>query len=437
MEQFVHGSMLEPYFRYLRLKAERASDSNQMRLSTPVQAHSLLGTHNVPGFKNVFEMTSRRMSLKFKGIPNVGDIIPTAASSYIDTLHADEACLARIALRCVIPSTRSDIAHYLSIHEDDAHSMLVALRHKGVLREASVSGKYILSILGAQPPTGSPEFIQLLPRLAVVGWMDAHGIDESSIDSEARDYFTIIDNVRPVEGKETKDIVVFDLLRAPEASPNIDPLQKGQLAYLFEKVYYSPIHEAALFATLAMPQTKDEVRDSDCAKPVNQILSDVWSKSQMYRFIDKDYRTTAYGERVIDTLSGTPLSSYRHLENLDMYHAIGDIRWENPIAYKEEFMRLVYSGLLYKILRADCGEPRAAAMVADAENVMFFLESLHKDSFYQPAILADKLGIDNTAAKNAYATAFRYGACGISTTSHPHLYKPVRKATKRRGRVKR
>jgi hypothetical protein len=315
--------------------------------------------------------------------------------------------------------------------------MLVALQHKGVLRVDPLSGgKYVLSLFGGQPPTGSPEFVQMLPRLAVVGWMDAHGIDESSIDPQARDYFTIVDNVRPVEGKETKDIVVFDLLRAPEASPDIDPLQKGQLAYLFEKVYYSPIHEAALFATLAMPQTKDEVRDSECAKPVNQILSDVWSKSQMYRFIDKDYRTTAYGERVIDTLSGTPLSSYKHLESLNMYSAKGDLMWENQIVYREEFMQLVYSGLLYKILQTDCGESRAAAMITDARNVRFFLESLHQDSFYQPAILADKLGIDDTAAKNAYATAFRYGACGISTTSHPHLYVPVRKAAKRRGRFK-
>ncbi len=439
MQRFTHGSILGPYFRYLQLKAERASVSNEMRASIPVQAHSLLGTKDVPGFKHMFEGTSHRVSLKFRGSPSAGDIIPTAASPYVETLRADEKSLARIALRCVVPSTRTDIARYLAMHEDDAHSMLVALRNKGIVREAPSSGKYTLSLLGDQPPTGSAEFIQMLPRLAMLGWMDAHGIDEASIDSQARDYFAIIDNVRPSEGKEaskeTKDIVVFDLLRAPEASPEIDPLEKGQLNYLFEKVYYSPIHEAVLFATLAMPQTKEDIRDSECSKPVNQILREVWSKSQMFRFIDKSYRTTAYGERVIDTLSGTPLSSYKHLDGLDMYNARGDIDWKNPAVYREEFMQLVYSGLLYKILRADCQESTAVSMMADPEKVKFFLESVSRDDFYQPAILADKLGIDDTAAKNAYATAFRYGACGISTSSHPHLYQPIRKATKRRGKV--
>ena len=420
--------MLEPYFRYLGLRSDRYSGPESMKLAAPVQVHSFLGTKKIPGYVDVFETTSKRIRKKFQG-GVVGDSIPTAACLGVPKLKLTELDLSRIALSCIVPSSRREVSRRLRIHQDTAQSILTALAHKKVVDALPGTDTYLFSILRKQPISGSPEFTSRLPDMAFLGWMDAQGLDEHSMDGPAKDYFTIVPTVKSETGKGTKDIIVFDMLRTPGASPGAQPLEKGQLSYLFERVYESPVHEAALFATLGMPQTMDEVRDAECSKPVSDVLDDVWSKARMYKFIDQEYRTTPHGERVMDTISGTPLSSYQHLDTIDRFLSKYDISWENPREYRSEFLKVIYTGLLHKVLSENCGAGTAMKMITDSSNVRFYLETLATDKFYQPSRLAEKLGIDDTAAKNVYANAFRYGACGVSTTSHPHLFKPTRKAT--------
>jgi len=413
-------SILDPYLRYLSLKAQRSQDLKDINIPS-VQVHSYFGLLDIPGFDRIFQATQESIREKYKARWPRPDTIPTAADDHMSKLKSSRKLLSHIALLCILPSSPTEIATQVSYHVDEVKPILVALRNKKVLREES-SGRFVLSIVGDVPPSGSPVFERSVVEAALKGWTETKARRE---DIDESPYATLVENIRPAQKKSVKSILVLDLIRAPRAYPDEKQVQAGQLSFLFEEIYPSPLREACLFASLSMPQTNQTLRDNS-STPVGNILGDVWGKARSYGFIDDELKTTPYGERVIATLTGTPLAPFRHIRSLDTYFS-KTTAFKLHSDYTSEFMKVVYSGVLYNVLAETCGLQEATQMVQSKSRVEYFLSTAPTPDFYLPKKLANRLKVDETVAKNALAQAFLYGACGISTVSHPHLYNLARK----------
>src|SRR5207249_7483488 len=96
--------------------------------------------------------------------------------------------------------------------------------------------------------------------------------------------------------------------------------------------------------------------------------------------------------------------------------------------YRTEFLRVIHAGVLYDALSRDCGQDVATGLMSNRASVEFFLKSTRNKDFYNPQLLASKLNIDLTAARNALSRSFLYGAAGTTTASHPDLYKITTRA---------
>jgi len=355
---------------------------------------------------------------KYKAHRPRPETIPTAADDHVDRLKSSKKLLSQIALLCILPSSASEIAERITYHADEVKPILVALKNKQVLKENS-QGRFILSIVADNPPSGSPAFENSVTDAALKGWVETKARKE---DIDNVPYATIVEDLRTANKKSVKNILVLDLLRAPKAYPDEKQVQSGQLSFLFEDIYSSPLEEACLFATLSMPQTSETLRDEPCSAPVSNVLRNVWGKAKAYGFIDDELKTTPYGERVIATLAGTPLAPFRHIKSLDEYCSM-PITFNADRNYNSEFMKVIYSGVLYHVLTESCGLEKATEIVQGKPHVDYFLSTVGTSDFYLPNKLANELKVDETLAKNALAHAFLYGACGISTTSHPHMYR--------------
>lgn len=415
------SSILGPYLKYISLKAQR-SQSLQGITVPSVQVHSYFGLKKIPGFDKVFLATQKSMKKKYQLRRPRPDTIPTAAEEHATHLLSNKRFLSNIALLCILPSNASEIAKGTGYHIDEVKPILTALRNKKILTERS--GRYTLSIVADNPPSGSTIFQKSVVEAALKGWVETKA-KRQDIDSVP--YATIVENIRPRGKKSVKNILVLDLLRAPNAYPEERQVQAGQLSFLFEEIYPSPLEEACLFATLSMPQTSEAFRDDTCSAPVANILGSMWGKAKTYGFIDSELKTTPYGERVIATLAGTPLAPFRHIRSLLEYISKPEPFKLHP-EYRSEFMKVIYSGVLYEVLAEGCGLRKATQIMRRRPRIEFFLSAVRTPDFYLPHKLANELEVDETSAKNVFTQAFRYGACGISTTSHPHLYHPTRKA---------
>lgn len=415
------SSILSPYLRYVSLKAQRSQSLQEITVPS-VQVHSYFGLKKIPGFDKVFLATQRTIQRKYQLRRPRPDTIPTAAEEHASHLVSNKKFLSNIALLCILPSTATEIAKRINYHIDEVKPILTALRNKKILTEESE--RYTLSIVADNPPSGSMNFQRSVVEAALKGWVETKAKRE---DIDSVPYATIVENVRPRGKKSVKNILVLDLLRAPNAYPEEEQVQPGQLSFLFEEIYPSPLEEACLFATLSMPQTNETLRDNTCSAHVSNILGSMWGKAKAYGFIDNELKTTPYGERVIATLAGTPLAPFRHIRSLLEYCSRPE-PFKLHRGYRSEFMKVIYSGVLYEVLAEGCGLRKATQIMRKRSRIEFFLSAVRTSDFYLPHKLANELEVDETSAKNVFAQAFRYGACGISTTSHPHLYHPTRKA---------
>jgi hypothetical protein len=408
--------LLDPYLRYISLKDQRNQASKDINIPS-VQLHSYFGLLGIPGYDKIFLETQANMREKYKAHWPKPETIPTAADGHVDQLKTSRKLLSQIALLCVMPSSPSQIAERVSYHVDEVKPILASLKNRQVLKENS-QGYYVLSLVADNPPTGSPLFEQSVIDAALKGWVETKARKE---DIDNTPYATIVEDIKTAHKKSVKNILVLDLLRAPKAYPDEKQVQPGQLGFLFEDVYSSPLEEACLFATLSMPQTSNSLRDEFSSALVSNMLRKVWGQAQDFGFIDSELKTTPYGERVIATLTGTPLAPFRHMKTLDQYCS-RSASFEIDENYGTEFTKVIYSGVLYDVLSESCGLEKATQIVQYKPHVDYFLSIVRTPDFYLPNKLANELKVDETSAKSVLAQAFRYGACGISTASHPHLY---------------
>jgi hypothetical protein len=413
-------SVLNPYLRYIALKAQRNQGLREINIPA-IQVHSYFGQKGITGFDKVFLSTQETMRKKYGRSHPRPETIPTSADCSVESLKSNKKLLGEVALYCTMPSTTLEISKRIMYNVDEVKQILIALKNKEIVKE--FNGRFVLSIVADSPPSGSPNFEKAVVEAALKGWVETTARSE---DIDEIPYATIIEDVKPKGRKSVHNILALDLLRAPSACPDEKEVQPGQLRFLFEEVYQSPLEEACLFATLGMPQSSGELRDETCSAPVNKILGNVWGKARDFGFINDELRTTPYGERVISTLVGTPLAPFRHIKTL-LDYCSEPVTFEFPKNYRRDFMDVVYSGVLYEVLAKTCGMSKATQIMKNRTHAEYFISTVGTSDFYLPKKLANELEVDETSAKNALSQAFAYGACGFSTTSHPHLYRPSKK----------
>jgi len=416
-------SILKPYLEFLYLKAEKLN-GEESKLLPAIQSHSYLGRNNIPSFRQAEKLT--RASLVEKWTHRTPNIIPTAAKPNVSNLDKSSEILDQVALACVVPSSPEDVSRYLGIDSIEANSILVALKRRGLVKE--MSGRFAFAITADSPPSGSPAVLSDLRTAARLGWVSTKA-NSSDLDQETKHYAKIVDDVRQPSKKEVRNILVLDLLRGPGAYPDICEIREGQLRFLFENIDGNPIDEACLFSTISEPKTNPLVREKDCPTRISRTLGDLWSTVKSFGLINEDYKTTPSGERVLSLLNGTPLAPFSYMETLEKY-----LDKEIPVVdddnYRKEFLKVIHAGVLYSALSRDCGQDIATNLMSRQPAVEFFLTSTKNSDFYNPQALARSFDVDLTAARNALSKSFLYGAAGITTASHPHLFRIIRKVTK-------
>jgi hypothetical protein len=412
-------SILKPYLEFLALKAEKLAGTS--KLLSSIQSHSYLGRNNIASFTQAEKLT--RKSLVEKWTHRTPNIIPTAAKPNVSSLEKSSEILGQVALACVVPSSPDDVSKYLAIDSVEANSILVVLKRKGIVKENS--GRFSFAITADSPPSGNPSVLSDFRNAARLGWVTTKA-NSSDLDQETKQYARIIDDVRQSSKKEVRNILVLDLLRGPGAYPEISDIREGQLRFLFENIDGNPIDEACLFSTISEPNTNPLIREKDCPTRISRILGELWSTVKSFGLINKDYKTTPSGERVLSLLNGTPLAPFSYMETLEKYLDV-EIPTVADAQYRTEFLKVIHAGVLYSALSRDCGQDIATGLMSRPDCVEFFLASTKNGDFYNPQVLAKKFEIDLTAARNALSKSFLYGAAGITTASHPHLYKITRK----------
>lgn len=412
-------SILSPYLEFLSLKAEKFSGAS--RLLPSIQLHSYLGRKNIAPFERAEKLTKKSMAEKWtRRTPN---IIPTAAKPNVSGLGKSSEILTQVALACVVPSSVEEVSKYLAMNTVEANSILVALKRKGVVKENS--GRFSFSITANSPPSGTDSMLVDLRKAACLGWVSTNA-STSDLDQETRQYATIVDDVQQLGKKEVRNILVLDLLRGPGAYPETREIREGQLRFLFENINGNPIEEACLFSTISEPRTNPVIREKSCPTRISRVLGELWSRVKVFGLINQDYKTTPSGERVLSLLNGSPLAPFSYMETLERY-LDSDIPAVADEQYRIEFLKVIHAGVLYAALSRDCGQDIATTLMSRQDSVNFFLASTRSRDFYNPQVLASKFDIDLTAARNALSKSFLYGAAGITTASHPDLYKITRK----------
>ena len=412
-------SILNPYLEFLSLKAEKVAGTP--RLLTSIQLHSYFGTKKIASFARAEKLTKKSMTEKWtRRTPN---IIPTAAKPNVSGLGRPAEALGQVALTCVVPSSVEEISKYLTMDVVETNSILVALKRRGVVRETS--GRYSLSITANSPPSGAAPMLADLRNAAKFGWVSTTA-SASDLDSETKQYATVVEDVRQVGKKEVRNVLVLDLLRGPGAFPDTHEIREGQLRFLFENINGNPIEEACLFSTVSEPITNPLVREKGCPTRISRILGDLWSTVKGFGLINKEYKTTPSGERVLSLLNGAPLAPFSYMETLERYME-AELPEVADELYRVEFLKVIHAGVLYGALSRDCGQDVATSLMSRQGSVNFFLASTKSRDFYNPQLLATKFDIDLTAARNALSKSFLYGAAGITTASHPDLFKITKK----------
>jgi hypothetical protein len=413
-------SILKPYLEFLALKAEKLGGGTS-KLLPSIQSHSYLGRNNIASFTRAVKLT--RKSLVEKWTQRTPNIIPTAAKPNVSGLEKSSEILGQVALACVVPSSPEEVSKYLAIDSIEANSILVALKRKGVVKE--VSGRFTFAITADSPPSGTPSVLSDFRNAARLGWVSTKG-NSSDLDQETKQYAKIVDDVKQTSKKEVRNILVLDLLKGPGAYPEISEIREGQLRFLFENIDGNPIDEACLFSTISEPKTNPLIREKGCPTRISRTLGELWSTVKGFGLINKDYRTTPSGERVLSLLNGTPLAPFSYMETLEKYLDV-EIPVVTDAQYTTEFLKVIHAGVLYSTLSRDCGQDVATGLMSRQDSVEFFLASTKNSDFYDPQALAKRFEIDLTAARNALSKSFLYGAAGITTASHPDLYKITRK----------
>jgi hypothetical protein len=416
-------SILEPYLEFLSLKAEKLAGGTS-KLLPSIQLHSYLGRNNVASFAKAERLT--RKSLVEKWTRRTPNIIPTAAKPNVSTLEKSSEILGQVALACVVPSSPTDVSRYLSIDLVEANSILAVLKRKGIVREEF--DRFSLAITADSPPSGTPSVLSDFRNAARFGWVSTKA-NSSDLDQETKQYAKIVDDVKQSNKKEVRNVLVLDLLRGPGAYPNINEIREGQLRFLFENIDGNPIDEACLFSTISEPKTNPLIREKSCPTRISRALGELWSTIKSFGLINQDYRTTPSGERVLSLLNGTPLAPFSYMETLEKY-LDAEIPAVADAQYRTEFLKVIHAGVLYSALSRDCGQDIATELMSRHDAVEFFLASTRNSDFYNPQVMARRFEIDLTAARNALSKSFLYGAAGITTASHPDLYKITKKVAK-------
>ncbi len=405
------------------MKAEKLA-GGKSKLLPLIQSHSYLGRNNIASFTQAEKLTRR--SLVEKWTHRTPNIIPTAAKPNVSGLERSSEILGQVALSCVVPSSPEDVSRYLGIDLIEVKSILVVLRHKGVVKEDS--GRFSFAITADSPPSGTPTMLSDFRNAARLGWVSTKG-NSSDLDQHTKHYAKIVDDVKQPSKKEVRNILVLNLLRGPGAYPEIGEIREGQLRFLFENIDSNPIDEACLFSTISEPKTNPLIREKGCPTRISRTLGELWSTVKSFGLINKDYRTTPSGERVLSLLNGTPLAPFSYMETLEKYLDV-QIPVVADTQYRTEFLKVIHAGVLYSALSRDCGQDIATELMSRQDAVEFFLASTRNNDFYNPQALAKRFEIDLTAARNALSKSFLYGAAGITTASHPDLYKITKKVTK-------
>lgn len=397
---------------------------DQLVLNKEVSVHSILADAHIEGYNELFNECNTSIQEKFtKGYSTT---IYHSAMQNIPRYRPDPV-FALVVNKTFLPITERDLVKALVSEDFSADYIRVAIGHLtrlGIL-ENKKSNTLVISE-NILPPADFDLGDDALPRVRQLV-EDAYSQGVARLDQapedlknvqfvkvhfDKRGYYFVVPN--PVFKRyEVKDLMggEIDFLLGLLPLKEIEPSPKGYTSIrtaIFENMMKEPI-----FVKEYIDKAPDFVPDV-----VIKISRDVLYMASSHKFIDKNGKITAEGERLLNIRLKTPLATWKYVEIYDLLP--NTAKKKKPESLWGSMLPSLQIGVIEEILREFINEWQKKAN--DPKWREDFLKICKSEDYYDMYQVARQLGLNASTVEQILRHAWQKGLCGITVSSHNRLY---------------